>query len=363
MNRSVIITPGWQVSIWNKVARLSESVAMALAALGREVMVITPQLANGGAKQRWQDGIHIIEVEDNPRGAWKKNAENALMLQRGIEEIFVIDSGAWPAARAGVLADAQIIGIALFGQSTQGERIASGKTDILVAEENEFITQVGTLLVNNEILRNRIHAAFDNRAVGKLEMSASIPPEVKVVSDACGNKRNEGEIVVIGKIGPELGLEKLIRVMPDIPWMRIKVMGMPYSNLDQTRMEALIARWGLQDRITFTGHARTREVLTAIRQAEILVMPSQVEYFGYSVMDAMLMETPVIASAVNIHPELITDSEDGMLFQNQEELRYALNTFHEMPELRQACASRAKEKIKSERSVLRMASSLTGLIA
>lgn len=355
--RTVLITPGWQVSIWNKVARLSESVAKSLSLLGRDVLVITPQIANGGARKRWVDGIHILEVANEPKGQWQVSAAQALQGQRNIDEAVIIDSGAWPPARDMLKGKCPVIGIALFGQSIQGERIASLKTDVLVDEENELIAQADHLLVNNEILRDRISKTF-NRSVGKLEMSTSEPPEMTMISETHNGSRNDGEVVVVGKIGPELGLEKVIRAMADLPWVKLKVIGMPRSEWEQNRVNSLISRLGVDERVTFVGWARTREVLSAIRSAEIAVVPSQVEYFGYSVMDAMALGTPVIASAVNIHLELIEDGESGLLFQNQEELKYGLTTLHEMPELWKLYADKALEKVRAERSLQRMVDSL-----
>ena len=132
--------------------------------------------------------------------------------------------------------------------------------------------------------------------------------------------------------------------MVELPWLKLKIIGMPRSEWAIKRLSDLITRLQLEDRIEFVGWARTREVLAAIRQAELLVAPSQVEYFGYSALDAMLMETPVIASTANIHIELIKDGDSGMLFQNQEELRYALNTLHETKELRSLTLKKHRRK-------------------
>ena len=167
MSRTVLVTPSWQVSVWNGVARLSESVAEALSLLGRDVTVISPRIPNGGAHRRCIDGIQVLEVEDIPKGMWKENAKQALQGLRGLHEAVVIDSAAWKATNEVLNGVAPIFGVALFGQSIQGERIASLKTDALVEEENEFISGAHRLFVNNEMLRNRISQAFNknNRQV------------------------------------------------------------------------------------------------------------------------------------------------------------------------------------------------------
>jgi glycosyltransferase involved in cell wall biosynthesis len=347
--------------MWNKTARLSESIAESLSLLGRDVMVITPQI-NGGARRRWVDGIHITEIDDNPIGSWKENAKRLLMTMKGISEVIVIDSSSWQVVKDEVMytgdgKEVPVIGIALFGQSVQGERIPSVKTDALIADENSLITDSNTLLVNNEVLRSRICSKF-NREVGKLEMASSIVPETTEIIEQSNGHKNIGEVIVVGKIGPELGLEKVIRAMAGLPWLQLKVLGPARSDWELNRINTLIARMGVSDRVKFLGWSRTREVLTAIRAAEILIAPSQVEYFGYAVMDAMQMGTAVVASTANIHIELVDDGNTGLLFQNQDELKAALAQIHEVPELRVQYEEAGSEIIKSSRALTRMADSL-----
>lgn len=362
MSRTILVTPSWQVSIWNGVARLSESVAEALSMLGRDVIVITPQIINGGPLRRSVAGIQVLEVNDMPKGSWKANVPQAINCLRGVEEAIVIDSVSWIAAKD-VLAEKGIpvIGIVIFGQSVQGEKIASPKTDALIVEEDEFIRNVDRLLVNNEILRTRIVTSF-NREVDKLEMAASYAPETEYIGQRSGIVKESGLIVTVGKIAPELGVEKIIRVMTDLPWIKLKVIGMPRSDWEMKRMAFLLSRLHLEDRVEFLGHQRTRDVLTLIKQAEFLVTPSLVEYFGYSVMDAMIMRTPVIASTANVHIELIEDGDSGMLFQNLEELKYALNTMHETKELKNTYVERSSYLINHVRTIETMASSLAALV-
>ena len=361
MSRTVLITPTWQVSMWNKTARLSESIAEALTLLDRDVIVITPQIY-GGARRRWVDGIHIMEVEDNPRGEWIKNAKQAYQSLRGITEAIVIDSAAWQVAKDTIQGNIPVLAIAIYGQAIQGERIASVRTDKLIDEENDMIANADKVLVNNEILRERLIQTF-TRDIDKLEMAASTAPEVDTVMEqANGAPKREGEVVVVGKIGPELGVEKVMRVMPDLPWLKLNVIGMPRSEWEQNRVNLLINRLNIEDRVKFSGWARTRDVLSAIHNAEMLVAPSQVEYYGYSAMDGMCMNTPVIASTANVHLEIIQDAETGMLFQNQEELKYALSTLHDMEPLRKQFVDKASWSMKNERTINRMAESLAAVM-
>lgn len=362
MSKTVLITPAWQVSIWNNVARLSESLAEALSILGKDVVVITPQI-KGGARKRITDCIHVMEVQDAIKGDWKKNAVQALQGIRNIDEVVLVDSCAWYAVRD-ILHDRSIpiLGVALFGQGVQGEKIASVKTESVIEEENDFICNVDKLLVNNEVLRERIKTVF-NREADKLEMSASYAPETEALLNNGSAIKKDGLVTVVGKISPELGVEKVIRAMVDLPWLKLKVIGMPRSDWEMKRMTFLVSRLEIDaSRVEFMGWARTRDVLMAIRASELVVAPALVEYFGYAAMDAMLMKTSLIASTANVHLELLDDSVNGLLFQNQDELKYALSVMHGSKELREANAEAAFTDVSDNRSIEVMARSLASLV-
>ncbi len=68
---------------------------------------------------------------------------------------------------------------------------------------------------------------------------------------------------------------------------------------------------GLKDHIIFTGF-RT-DALNLIDFADIFVMSSRLEGLGTSIIDAMALRKPVVATAAGGIPELIRNHENGML--------------------------------------------------
>jgi glycosyltransferase involved in cell wall biosynthesis len=193
-------------------------------------------------------------------------------------------------------------------------------------------------------------------------MAASYAPEAECLINNSVAKES-GLVTVVGKISTELGVEKIIRAMVDLPWLRLKVVGMPRSDWEIKRMAFLISRLGLEEnRVEFMGWARTKDVLAVLRTSELSVAPALVEYFGYAAMDAMLMRTPIIASTANVHLELMDDGNNGLLFQNQDELKYALSTMHDAKELRESCAKAALQDIRGSRGIEVMADSLANLV-
>ncbi len=75
--------------------------------------------------------------------------------------------------------------------------------------------------------------------------------------------------------------------------------------------EHLAWRLGIQDEVEFLG--KQNHVERLISQADVLLMPSEMESFGLAALEAMACGVPPVATRVGGVPELITDGEDGFL--------------------------------------------------
>jgi glycosyltransferase involved in cell wall biosynthesis len=75
--------------------------------------------------------------------------------------------------------------------------------------------------------------------------------------------------------------------------------------------EALVAELGISDRFRFLGF--TPDVRPAVVDFDILTLPSLQEPFGRSIIEAMALGAPVVATRVGGVPEIITDGEHGLL--------------------------------------------------
>jgi glycosyltransferase involved in cell wall biosynthesis len=79
----------------------------------------------------------------------------------------------------------------------------------------------------------------------------------------------------------------------------------------QGAIETLAAKLGLADAVRFLGpHDDVREVIAA---ADVLAAPSLSEGFGLSVVEAMAMAVPVVASRTGGFAEIVDDGHSGLL--------------------------------------------------
>jgi glycosyltransferase involved in cell wall biosynthesis len=80
-------------------------------------------------------------------------------------------------------------------------------------------------------------------------------------------------------------------------------------------LHALITELGLEGAVHFLGERE--DVAEILRALDLALVPSWEEPFGRTVVEAMAMGLPVIATDVGGPPEVITDGEDGVLLPPQ----------------------------------------------
>jgi glycosyltransferase involved in cell wall biosynthesis len=78
-------------------------------------------------------------------------------------------------------------------------------------------------------------------------------------------------------------------------------------------LEALIARYKLQNMVRITGWISSEQVRDEILAARALVLPSFAEGLPVVIMEAMALRRPVISTFVAGIPELIEPGEHGWL--------------------------------------------------
>jgi len=102
-------------------------------------------------------------------------------------------------------------------------------------------------------------------------------------------------------------LPDLARALPDVAYL---VVG---DGSDRERLEDKARMLGVADRVVFTGNIPEAEKADHFRLADVYVMPSHGEGFGFVLLEAMACGIPVIASTLDGGREAVRDGQLGIL--------------------------------------------------
>lgn len=104
-------------------------------------------------------------------------------------------------------------------------------------------------------------------------------------------------------------IEIFDRVQKQVP-SRLLLMG---DGPERSRAEWLVSQKGLRKKVEFLGKVdRVNEKLSI---ADLMLVPSELESFGLSALEAMACEVPTVATAVGGVPEVIEHGRTGYLAQ------------------------------------------------
>lgn len=167
-------------------------------------------------------------------------------------------------------------------------------------------------------------------------------------------KVEKGKIVFCGRLEPVKGVDILLEAVKKLPLshkekLQVIIIGAGSAE-DELRM--LCKKNNLEKYVTFTGLIDQKNVFEYFDTAECVVLPSRKEPFATSALEAMARGCCVLASATGGFTELICDTKNGLLFENEnaddleKKLEYVLSDFEAACEM----GMKAQEKVLKEYS-------------
>ncbi len=190
--------------------------------------------------------------------------------------------------------DRSFIDITRFGiEQSDGVTAVSEFLQRMTVEEFEVKKPI-------EVIYNFIDLSVYGRARSghHLQRAAYARPEQKILLHV-SNFRPVKRVVDVVRI-----FERVSREVPS-------VLLMVGEGPERASAQTLAKRLGLQDRVKFLGRQDRIEELTAL--ADVFLLPSELESFGLSALEAMACEVPVIGSDAGGMPEVVKHAETGFL--------------------------------------------------
>ncbi len=113
-----------------------------------------------------------------------------------------------------------------------------------------------------------------------------------------------------GRLTAQKALGDLLDALTGVPGAVLLLLG---DGPERDRLERRTRELGLADRVRFLGGGDRDEVLRLFAAADAAVLSSAWENFPHTVVEALAVGTPVVATAVGGVPEIVQDGVNGLL--------------------------------------------------
>jgi glycosyltransferase involved in cell wall biosynthesis len=162
-------------------------------------------------------------------------------------------------------------------------------------------------VIPNGVDGDAVRAVALGREAARAELG--LPPDVPVVGTIGGVTAKKGHVHLVRAAA------SLSRRVPDA---RTVIVGLP---VDPEPVRRAIAEAGLEDRVLLAGyHPAAARLLPAF---DVFALPSRYEGMPVSLLEAMAVGVPVVATRVGGVPEVVTDGVDGVLVAPGDEPAFA----------------------------------------
>jgi len=174
---------------------------------------------------------------------------------------------------------------------------------------------------------------------------------------------------MIGRLRPWKGQDRFLRVAAKVrteyPNAHFVIVGgTPFRGADDyvAELHRLTTELGLVDEVTFTGHLQ--DVRPALAAFDVFVHPGDPEPFGLVNIEAMAMQTPVVAFAHGALPEIVRDGITGILVAPKDEkaLASAVIALLNDPERRRAYGEAARKRVESHFDIAQTAENIDHIL-
>lgn len=222
----------------------------------------------------------------------------------------IVGDYAWEQYQNGIKnPEARIIGIDEFQTKRCGTRaeILRFLEKIVAKSANKIITPsnyLKKLVTGWGVNENKIEVVY-NAYTGTADSRQFINNSLKFSGDV---------IISVGRLVLWKGFEALIEIMQDLikinPNFKMFIIG---EGPNKKNLESRIANYDLNDKIILTGKLSHSEVLARLKAANIFVLNTAYEGLSHQLLEVLDAGVPIITTNVCGNPEVVTDSENGIL--------------------------------------------------
>src|SRR5215471_834791 len=196
-----------------------------------------------------------------------------------------------------------------------------------------------------DLVRYCVEGGWPKQRVVLIPNFPSVPDAPKVERASLGTPEDAPLAVALGRLHPAKGFDILIQAAALIPDLHVWIAG---EGLERARLEALVLKLKLKERVKFLGWREDRAGL--FKAADVCVYPSRTEPFGNVVVEAWSCGAPLVTTA-SVGPKwLVKDGEDAILtpVDDAEKLAAGIKKVISSPALQIKLAAQGHKRVTEE---------------
>ncbi len=169
-------------------------------------------------------------------------------------------------------------------------------------------------------------------------------------------------LLYAGRLTSDKGIDTAIEAMTKLIFahgqreIRLSLAGSGSTEYEN-HLRFIVNQAGLTDYVSFLGWVPPEEMPGLLRKFDVLLLPSiWPEPFARVLLEGMISGLVVVATSTGGTPEIVLDSENGLLFTpgNPEDLAQKIGRLVDDPELRRKLAKAGKQTIMERFTVTKM---------
>lgn len=163
---------------------------------------------------------------------------------------------------------------------------------------------------------------------------------------------NECRVLYVGHVVASKGIFDLIRACQNIPNVDLQMIG-AISNTTKEKISGFTCN---KNWVELTGEMPYENVLSAMQQCSVFVLPSHSEGFPNVILEAMASGCAIVSTNVGAIPEMLESDESGSYgiiveSHNVQQLQHAISYMIDHPDFAEECRTNAKRRVFSRYSI------------
>jgi glycosyltransferase involved in cell wall biosynthesis len=371
--RIAFVTFEYPPNINGGAGTYAENLTNELAKLGHEILVFTPDYEYSNESIIFNSNIDIIKVKINKKlpfiafQFWL-NLPSYLIEVNTRKKIDIIHFNGisyWFLIKR-LLKDTPQIGTVhhLINDARISNNIGLIRSLIDISGENSFFLNIAEkryinnidkiIAVSNytkqkiidtyNVNESKIIVIPNGITLNDVDYTDAKLNEIRIKYNIPNDKRI---LLFVGRINdPRKGLDDLIRAFAQVS-IRHEAILLIVGGGDKTNINKIVHNLNLHNNIILTGFVDDVTLRIIYNICDIYILPSKLEGFGLTLLDAMRAGKPIIATRVGAIPEIIQENENGILVEpnNIKSISDSINKLLEDQELSKFIQLKNKSQI------------------